>query len=284
MHSIGQFLSNGIWIGGISLQALVCMVMGTRGSARTYPKFFIYSLFGTIQSVLLLNISLRGNYKWYFATYWVGSAVSSLLGFFVIQEVFVAAMRPLDGLRDLSVIAFRWAAALMLVVALLVALNSHAPYASGLPTAVINLESSVKLMQIGLLLMLFTFSKRIGLSVKTRTFGIALGMGVTASVVMFSTVLSGHLHGSNAAAVDMVKAAMCMVIYGVWLAYFALPATEEKPLIVPIASPLMRWNEIAAAIGHPAGRVMYVNGSASEPFLPQVERIVDDVLRKQRVQ
>lgn len=283
MHNIGQFLSNAVWIGGIALQAVVCMVMGTRGSAKTFPKFFVYSLFGAIQSALLLNISFHGNYRWYFATYHIGGAVSSILGFFVIQEVFVAAMRPLEGLRDLSVLAFRWAAALMLVIAFLVIANSQSPYAAGLPSAATNLESTVKLMQVGLLLMLFMFSKRIGLSVKTRTFGIALGLGLVASVSMFSAPLGAHLHGSNAALLQLIKATVFMLICGAWVAYFALPVTDEKPIIVPIASPLMRWNEIAAAIGHPAGRVMYVNGSPAEPFLPQVERIVDDVLRKQRV-
>lgn len=283
MHNIGQFLSNGVWIGGITLQALVCMIMGTRGTAKIFPKFFVYSLFGVIQSVLLLNISLRGNYRWYFAAYYIGGAVSSILGFFVIQEVFVAAMRPLEGLRDLSVLAFRWAAALMLLIACLVMVNSKSPYAAGLPNAVTNLESSVKLMQVGLLLMLFMFSKRIGLSAKTQTFGIALGMGLIASVNMFCGPLGANLHGTSAAVLSLVRATIFMVVCATWVTYFAMRATAEKPIIVPIASPLMRWNEIAAAIGHPAGRVMYVNGSPSEPFLPQVERIVDDVLRKQRV-
>jgi len=114
----------------------------------------------------------------------------------------------------------------------------------------------------------------------TRTFGIALGMGTLAAVNMFSAVLLANLTGNSAAIANLVRGLIFMATQSAWIAYFMLPARNDKPIMVPIASPLMRWNEVAAAIGHPAGRVMYVNGSNPEPFLPQVERMVEEVMRR----
>jgi len=285
MHLITQYpITQAVWIATILAQALVCLLMGVNGSGKNYPRFFTYSLFGVLNSVALLGLVRVGRYDFYFWGYWSLGLLSSILGLLVIKEVFVAAMRPLEGLRDLSSLAFRWAACLMAIVALIVTLNSRSGGSNSVLVGVTNFESSVKLMQVGLLLMLFTFSKRIGLSVKSRTFNNKMGLGVTAAVNMFALSLLPHLTESGQGVLNLLRGLAFLSSCLVWVTYFALPVTEEKPVIVPIASPLMRWNEIAAAIGHPAGRVMYVNGSSAEPFLPRIERIVDDVLRKQQIQ
>lgn len=263
-----------VWIAGIVLQLAICGLM-LRNGKQKYPCFFAYCLFGATQNLLLLVLHALGTYQQYFYAFWSTGAVSAYFALSVIREIFLVALEPFAGLRDLGRIAFRWATALMILIALAVGLNIKANYISVIQTAVLNFESSVRMMQVGLLLMMFFFSKRIGLSIRSRTFGIALGVGTTAAINLFSVSLLSGVGTAHLVLVNQFRAGFFLVAAVTWCTYFAVPAPQEKFVMVPIASPLMRWNEVAAALGHPAGRVVYANGT--EPFLPQAERMVDEI-------
>ena len=51
----------------------------------------------------------RSSYLYYWG-YCVSIALSALISFAVLQEIFHDAFRPYEALRDLSVILFRWSA------------------------------------------------------------------------------------------------------------------------------------------------------------------------------
>ena len=52
------------------------------------------------------------------------SRLSVLISFAVLQEIFKDAFRPYENLRDLSVILFRWSALVVLLVAVMWAINA----------------------------------------------------------------------------------------------------------------------------------------------------------------
>ena len=56
-----------------------------------------------------LSTSVRSD-SLYFYAYYLNIALSVLLSFAVLQEIFKDAFRPYEALRDLSVILFRWSA------------------------------------------------------------------------------------------------------------------------------------------------------------------------------
>lgn len=66
-----------------------------------------------------------------------------------------------------------------------------------------------------------------------------------------------------------------------WLGYLLKAEPSRESVHIPVTSPLLRWNEIALQMGHSGGKVALLN---PEPFMPQVERIVERVLRKEAVE
>jgi hypothetical protein len=64
----------------------------------------------------------------------------------------------------------------------------------------------------------------------------------------------------------------------IWLAYLIQPEPAQESMHIPVSSPLLRWNEVALALGHSGGRVAIMN---PEPFMPSVERMVEQVMQKE---
>jgi len=67
----------------------------------------------------------------------------------------------------------------------------------------------------------------------------------------------------------------------IWMGYLVKAEPSRESLHIPITSPLLRWNEIALQLGHSGGKVALLN---PEPFMPQVERMVEHVLRKEFIE
>jgi hypothetical protein len=273
MGSAHQYVTYLMWIASCVGQLAACGFMLRRGGSRQFPRFFAYTLFGVLQNPILFWFHQQGDYARYFYAFWVSCALSALLGLAVIQEVFYAALKPFAGLRDLGRIAFRWSAALLLLIAMLVGFDSHQ---NVLMASVQHLEGGVRMMEVGLLLLLFTASEKIGLSMRSRVFGVALGIGFTAASNLLFASMWPKAGSSLLLVLNLTRVCSFLAACVIWNLYFALPAVKEQPVLLPVTSPLMRWNEAALAFGHSGGRVMYT--SEPESFLPSVERMVDRVL------
>ena len=64
---------------------------------------------------------------------------------------------------------------------------------------------------------------------------------------------------------------------GIWVAYAALPEPVRKPVMMPINSTILRWNEIASALGY-TGTQVALQQPASGFFLTDVEQAVEKAL------
>jgi hypothetical protein len=273
-----------LWGGSVLAQLALCWFMARNGEMKRFPKFFGCNLYGIGKSVLLLYMTLSPAFdgKDYFFAYWSTNAAAAFIGLAVVREVFLLALKPFDGLRDLGGMAFKWCASLMAIIAALVALRGHAPseLTAVIPSIVSNFASSVNLLQVGMLLLLFFVSKKLSISVLNRLYGVALGMGIYAAMNMFSQAMFMGLNQHQMDNLNLFRMCIGLTTNVIWLVYFARPVAVEERRMLPIASPLMRWNEVAMALGNSPGRVLYTN--SPEPFLPQMERLVDQVLAKQR--
>jgi hypothetical protein len=83
----------------------------------------------------------------------------------------------------------RWLTGLLVVAAILSAVYSSGSVSDDLMAGIALLSRSVAIIQAGLLLVLFLFSRFFGLSWHSHTFGIALGFGVFASTELALSAL-----------------------------------------------------------------------------------------------
>jgi hypothetical protein len=136
-------------------------------------------------------------------------------------------------------------------------------------------------MELALLIFLFVGSQQLGLAMKTRVFGFALGFGfdATCRLLIYLALISSHK--SKLPLWSQLLSESYYVCLLIWAGYLLKAEPSPGPVHIPVTSPLLRWNEVAQQMGHSGGKVALFS---PEPFMPQVERMVDQVLKKEFVE
>ena len=216
-----------LWFSASTIQLGVLVAMYRRGLQREYPYFFNYTVLQVVGDPILFVMNRQG-YTLYYFSYWLSAALSALISFAVLYEIFQHAFRPYEALRDLGVILFRWSALVILLVAGMWAVTSGHPAQEGsITNAILLAERSVRLMQCGLVFFLLLFSEYLGISRRNLLFGIALGFGLFASVNML--VASGLSHAGvvHVSVLRWINSGAYNLSALIWLGYTALAPSRS---------------------------------------------------------
>ena len=254
-----------LWLSAPAIQLGVLAVMYKRGQHRDFPYFFYYTILAVGHEPITFFV--RKSYALYYYSYWVSIALTSVLSFAVLYEIFKNAFRPYEALRDLSVILFRWSALVILLVAGMWAITSNQPAQDGsITNTVLLAERSVRLMQCGLVFFLLLFSEYLGISRRNLLFGIALGFGLFASVNML--VASGLSHAGvvHVSVLRWVNSAAYNVSVLIWLGY-TLMAPSRSSAFSAVRSP--EWNLALEDVRVPA---------EADSLLDSMDRTVERLL------
>jgi hypothetical protein len=235
-----------LWIAPHLLLGIILFVMVRRRLQRSFPIFFLYTASEIIQFVVLFGISLSsphfgGDYRRLFAG---GMAVSSAVRFGVVYEVFSHLFADYPALTETGRMLFRGVTILLLLAAIGVAVLMPGKNVDFLMLATNTLDQTVSLLQCGLLLSVFIFSRYFALSLRSRAFGIALGLGTYASVQMATSAVLLYVGATNNRLPNFITmgAYHCCVL--IWLWYVVAP--ERKPKYPSKALPeydLEIWNQ-----------------------------------------
>jgi hypothetical protein len=216
-----------------------------------------------LASVLLLfhrrelGVEVHSAYRFYFYSYWTSALVQMSLQALVIYGVYRIALKPLDGLKRIGSIVFRWAGSVAAVLALVVALGPHAQGANYFATLMSQMQQGVSVLTVCLLLFVCFAARPLGVTFRSRSFGVALGLGFnsTATLVLsawFSTAQTQSLYSPVFAIGSLVS----VLTLFVWGAYFVLPEPVRKMITLPTTSPYFFWNKISEALGDDPGAVV----------------------------
>ena len=266
-------MSNVLWLRDVSIAecAISFCVAAIFIYKRLWGKFSLLfalitlrAISGSILIPLLffrkdLGISLPIAYNTYFITAWISGAVQTLLLIGVIYHVYHEAMRPLQGLQRIGKIIFRWVAVVSLAVSLAFAAGPHTStitFASFATAIAPQVQQGVFVLTLCLLLFVCLAIRPLGLTFRNRIFGVALGLGVTATTFLvqaawLATVGAQSLYSP----IYLVGTVGTLVSVCIWGAYFALPEPERKMILLPTTSPFFTWNRISEALGDEPGYV-----------------------------
>ena len=205
-------------------------------------------------------------YKIYFYVYWGSYALEAILSLLLIYSIFKLAMAPLNGLQTLGVLVFRWVGAISLAVALGVAVTPHASGVKFMVAMITQLQQTSSILTLCLLLFVCFAIRPMGLSYKSRIFGVSLGLGFMASV---SLVISAWLSHSPTmySTISVINGIAVGLTLLTWTIYFALPEPKRRIIVLPTTSPFLRWNQISIALGDEPGFVA-IGGIPPELFAP----------------
>lgn len=263
------------------VQTWTLRILVTRKLRTEFPIFFRYTAYCVFIAFVSVVSSFWASCSQYYYVFWGCNVVMFCLEFGVMYEVFVNAMKPYSALIDLGKMLFRWAALFLMLTAVLTAVASSGSESNKIAAAITLTQRSIRLMQGGFLLLFFLLEKRLGLSWRSSSMVIALGLGVAASVDLITSYLATRFPswelGLNTLGI--------LVYLGVatgWALALRQPEPARKNVLdSPSRLIFQRWNEALTSYGYgqPA-----IASSTVESFLPGIEKTVDRVLARKALQ
>ena len=213
-----------------------------------------------------LIIERHAAYKIYFYTYWSTYFLEAVLSVYVVLGIFQLAMAPLPGLRKLGMLVFRWAATISLTLALLIGASPHDSGKVLLMSSVMLLQQISSVLTLCLLLFVCFAIRPMGLTFRSRIFGVSFGLGLMSACNL--SLAAWFPHGPRIdSIVNMITGLVgCLTLCG-WAVYFGLPEPKRRIIVLPTTSPFLRWNQISEVLGDEPGFVA-VAGIPPEVFAP----------------
>jgi hypothetical protein len=212
------------------------------------------------------QITVQTAYHIYFYVYWISYAVEAMLGLGMVYDVYKLAMAPLRGLQALGMVMFRWATAVATAVAIGMAFGPNISSQRFLMKAVTQLQQTESILTLCLLLFVCLAIRPMGLSYRSKIFGVSLGLGILATMDLIGSAWIPK--GSPMVSTyNMINGVVFCVVISTWMTYFALPEPKRRMIVLPTTSPFLRWNQISLALGDEPGFVA-VGGVHPEMFAP----------------
>jgi hypothetical protein len=217
-----------LWVGPHVLLASILVAMYLRRLHRQFPMFFLYVAFEMLQCGVLLGISLSpiGFDPPYTTVYSIGLAISTAIRFAVISELYRHFFRRYPALNGPGRYLFCGSIVVLLLIATIVAVSAPATNTNFLFNLTYALDRAVSVLQCGLLISLFAFSRYFALSWRSHAFGIALGLGIFASVELATSSVWLHLGDFGDRAVNLFTMATYHLCVLIWMFYLLRP---EEP-------------------------------------------------------
>ena len=227
-----------LWVPLPVLQSAIGYRMWTRQLYRDYPLFFAYTIEQLLRFLALFycyHWSSRGAYS---QAYFGLNAVEAVLQLGVISELFFHTFRPYAGITHLASALLRWAAVILLLIAvLLAALTSSSDFDLVL-AAFFAMERSLQIVQGGLLFLLFVLTSALGLRWRQPSFGIALGFGIFTSVNLAAYSLRVQFGMTSHEILSFISSAgyNCAVL--VWL----VSLYAREPILRKLSPHIPTWD------------------------------------------
>lgn len=246
------------------LCALLVYLLFKSKAARAFmylAAFLCVKFTGTSVCMLLLYLNFRTHgalehrfYSIYFYSYWSSYALEAILALMVIYSIFKLAMAPLKGLQTLGLLVFRWVAAISVAVAIGVAVTPHVSSTKFMVTMVTQLQQTSSILTLCLLLFVCFAIRPMGLSYRSRIFGVSVGLGLLATTNLACAAWISHKPDMLSVLSIIMGVAECVTLL-TWSAYFAFPEPKRRMIMLPTTSPFLRWNQISMALGDNPGYV-----------------------------
>lgn len=214
------------------LEMLITGTLLYRRFYRRLPLFFLYASFALVMTLVLQATRRVGPFA-YFYSYWSFEVVSWALGLAAIQEVMHHLFEPYGSIRRLVLLLFRWGAALLIAIAFLSAYSAPGADTDRVMAGILALERSVRIVQVGLLSLLFLVAGFFRLRWPRHALGIALGFGIYCTVELVTITARAHSGMAMQTSFFWMKPLAFVVALLCWAAYLLVPvrasASERAP-------------------------------------------------------
>lgn len=223
-----HLIDNIPWIGSTIVEMIVLAIMLRRGLVRRFPIFFSSIVFDVLREIILPIVAFRSTTA-YAYSYWLSVPVEHVIAFAVILEAMRYSVVNDAKLPRKTLAVLTACAAVLMTVAVFLVLHPDISTKT-LSGLVLTLERSVQLLRCGVLLFIWVFATRLGISWRHHVWGIVLGLGIDSGISLITAAVhatTGTMCGDWLARVPHFGYLASTII---WAVYLWRPEPERGPL------------------------------------------------------
>jgi len=237
-----------LWVAPNVLLLILAVLMWRRGVYRQFPVFLVFTVVIPVEQLIVYAAdvlpSVSGDAFW--RTLWAGLLLEALLKFTLIGEIFGSVFGHYPSLARLGTFLIRGVGVVLVLLATLAAAYTKKDSVYWIISGAHILEQTIYMIECGLILFLFVFAAYFKLSWGRIPFGIALGLGISASVHLAAWALAANanfsVHGRNL--IDMTNMATYHACVLIWFYYLLIPQKTVITSRVSVpAHSLEVWNQ-----------------------------------------
>jgi hypothetical protein len=208
-----------LWIVPHVLLIVIALVMLRKGLHKDFRVFFCYLLFEFVQFVVLLTMyCLKAPVLMSITTDRLGRAGSIAFRFGIIQEMLESPLANSIPLRRTMARMLNWVTALLVVLSVVFIGSMYSSLPNyGLLKGYVPIEA-LNIAQCELIVCVFLWHRFLGVTMSSRVFGIALGIGLVAGLEPF---MHAWVAGRGLIHLDSLQMSIFHVCVLGWL-YFVL--------------------------------------------------------------
>lgn len=235
-----------LWVGPNLILLILAFFLWGRRLHRDYPFFFAFAIVSALDQLALFAADIIPSVtpQTWWRIFWGGLMAEGLLKVGLIGEIFAHVFDTYRAVAKLGKFMIRGAGVFLVLAAALAA--AYAPQDSrfGIVSGAHLLEQTTYLIESGLLLSIFLFSAYFRLIATRRTFGIALGLAISACVHLatWAVMANGGLKEKREL-LDFLNMATFHVCVLIWSYYLLILQKGAPNPAVPLPeNNLEAWN------------------------------------------
>jgi hypothetical protein len=245
-YIVPRWVYMALWVVAIVLQTALAILMTHRKMGRRFPAFYAYTIYEAVLNAFLFAIdhmvSLVSDDAFANA-YMVGAVGSAALRFAVACEIFIQVFRGYPRLKELGLVVFRWATAILMIVAVLIVAYSTGLEKDKFTIGFLIVDRAVNIMQCGLLVFLVLLASFLHFSWTNYIMGITLGFGIFSSVELCMSALRAQ-YGMFFAwrTFPVIARVSYIACIGLWIVTVLLPEHRSRKIEPEGVRNVERWN------------------------------------------
>lgn len=233
-----SFLWNYLWVAPNVLVLSLGIILSRRREFRSaFPAFVAFAILCSLADLAAFAADVIPSVapETFWRVFWAGLLIEGLLKFLVIGEVFSRVFSPYPSIARLGRLLVSGSGALLVLVAVAIAGFAHGDSNIRIISSAHLLEQTVFIVQSGLIVFFFLFAAHFHLSWDRCSFGIFIGLGISAGehlatwAIIANASPSEHLRTLFA----FINTVTYHLVSLIWFYYLLVPEKERKPPKTP---------------------------------------------------
>jgi hypothetical protein len=246
-----------LWVAPNILLLVLALLMWRRGLQKQLPAFLALAFVSALgQLAVFVADVVPERYvsaENFWRIDWVNLVTEGIVKFVLIAAIFAGCLVSYSSLAKLGSSLIRGVGVVLMLAAVLAAAYAPADSPYGLINGVHLLDQSIFLVETGLLLFLVLFSSYVHLTLDRRSFGIVLGLAVSACVHLATWAIAANVGwpAEKRHILDFTNMTTYHVCVLIWFFYVLVPGKAPMKSAVPLPeNNLELWNRELERLFH----------------------------------